>query len=90
MELCDDCTRKIQDTQLWDQGICPRRATPLSPAMQTLVLDVQKVHFLGASYTSHTVQEMARLAIDGNFQAIIFGDDGRWAAQPGTFTTLRG
>jgi len=57
--------------------------------MQTLVLDVQKVHFLGASHTSHTVQKMARLAIDGDFQAIILGDDGGWAAQSGTFTTLR-
>lgn len=57
--------------------------------MQTLVLDVQKVHFLGASHTSHTVQEMARLAVDSDIQAIILGDDGRWTVQSGTFTTLR-
>lgn len=76
-------------SQLWDFGTCSRRATLLSPAMQALVLDVQKAHFLGASHTSHPVQEMARLAIDGDLQAIILDDDERWTAPSGAFTTLR-
>ena len=75
---------------MWDRGACPRQVTLLSPTVQTLVLDVQKVHYLDASHTSHTVQEMARFSVDGDVQAVILGDDERWTVQSRTFTTLRG
>ena len=47
--------------------------------MQALVLVVQKIYYLDASHTSHTVQEMAMagLSIDSEIQAVILGNNGR-------------
>ena len=73
-----------------DWGRSPRQVILLSPTTQALVLVVQKIYYLDASHTSHTVQEMAGLSIDSEIQAVILGNNGRRTVQSRTFTILQG